>query len=155
MTKRDTVILAVLFNVVVLACVLATAQQVSYKKNSSELERPVVKEESVSLQPQQEPQEPQPVAYDEIDKLLEEYMSVSTERSVPKQASEPVKASQAVATPKNSAPSNPSDFYIVRPGDNPWTIAKKFDISFENLLVLNNLNNENAFVRCRCISYLV
>lgn len=35
-------------------------------------------------------------------------------------------------------------FYTVQPGDNPWKIAKKFHISFEKLLELNNLNEKRA-----------
>lgn len=35
-------------------------------------------------------------------------------------------------------------FYVVQPGDNPWKIAKKFHISFDKLLELNNLNEKRA-----------
>jgi LysM repeat protein len=37
-------------------------------------------------------------------------------------------------------------FYVVQSGDNPWKIAKKFHISFEKLLQLNNLNEKRARV---------
>jgi len=130
MTKRDTIILAVLFNVVILACLLATAQQVTAPKE------PVVAQEETKpavvqvLPPKTE--EKDPVAFDEIDHLLEEYITSKE----PKVQEKPQAVSQ-----KESVP---SDFYIVRSGDNPWTISKKFGISFERLLAINNLDEASA-----------
>ncbi len=46
---------------------------------------------------------------------------------------------------RTSKPVQPnSSVYIVQPGDNPWTIAKKCKISFERLLELNNLDEAKA-----------
>jgi LysM repeat protein len=128
MTKRDTVILAVLFNVVILACVLATAQQVIASKEKA----PVQEEVKPALTQTPSPKTEEPVAFDEIDQLLEEYITSS--------APEKVEKTETISHKK----SNPSDFYIVCSGDNPWTIAKKFGISFEKLLAINNLDEVSA-----------
>ncbi len=128
MTKRDTVILAVLFNVVILACVLATAQQVTTPKEKVSPQEEITPALVQAPQPKTE----EPIAFDEIDQLLEEYIT----SSAPKKAEK----SQVVSHKE----SNPSDFYIVCSGDNPWTIAKKFGISFEALLAINNLDEVSA-----------
>lgn len=40
---------------------------------------------------------------------------------------------------------NPSqEYYVVQSGDNPWTIAKKFHVRFDELLKLNNLDESKA-----------
>jgi len=131
MTKRDTVVLAVLFNVVILACVLATAQQVSSPKEPVAIQEEQKAAATSVVVPEKEQKEQ--LSFDEIDQLLEEYI---TESKV-----EPEKAKEQTVSQKKA---DPSDFYIVRSGDNPWTIAKKFGISFEHLLTLNNLDDVSA-----------
>jgi peptidoglycan endopeptidase LytF len=37
-----------------------------------------------------------------------------------------------------------AQYYIIKSGDNPWTIARKFHLKFEDLLALNDLNEEKA-----------
>lgn len=37
-----------------------------------------------------------------------------------------------------------AQYYVIKSGDNPWTIARKFHLKFEDLLILNNLNEEKA-----------
>jgi len=131
MTKRDTIVLAVLFNIVVLACVLATAQQAplptkreqSPKQQSQPI--PVSKEEVV--EPCHHPKPASvPTSFDEIDQLLEEYVCCEHKKNT------------TVEEPDSS------DCYVVCPGDNPWNIAKKFNISFEKLLKLNQLDEVKA-----------
>ncbi len=36
------------------------------------------------------------------------------------------------------------EYYIMKPGDNPWNIARQNHVNFEELLRLNNLNEERA-----------
>ncbi|MBS4169006.1 LysM peptidoglycan-binding domain-containing protein [Parachlamydia sp. AcF125] len=45
---------------------------------------------------------------------------------------------------KNSSTGEESPYYIVQRGDNPWKIAKKFQVGFEDLLILNDLDEEKA-----------
>lgn len=35
-------------------------------------------------------------------------------------------------------------YYIVKGGDNPWKIAKQFQVNFDDILRLNNLDEEKA-----------
>lgn len=50
-----------------------------------------------------------------------------------------VKKTQPVA----AADEGPT-FYVVKSGDNPWKIAKQYQVKFEDLLTLNNLDEERA-----------
>ena len=146
-TKKDTIVLAVLFNIVVLACVVATAHQVSSKTDApvrengpSMLLRAVDDKE---IADKYGTQEDGGQSFDEIDQLLEEYISEEAPDAPP----------QAVQTKETKAPSQssksketiPSDeYYIVKAGDNPWKIAKRFHLSFEKLLLLNGLDEAKA-----------
>lgn len=35
-------------------------------------------------------------------------------------------------------------YYVVQPGDNPWKISRKFQVDYEEILRLNNLDEEKA-----------
>jgi len=107
MAKKDTIILAVLCNLIVLAAIFATAHQI---KSSNDPIPPKPERTETIKQPEK-------LAYDEIDQILEEYLP--DEKSI-------------------------CDEYTVRAGDSPWKIAKKYNISYEKLLSLNNLNRESA-----------
>lgn len=54
----------------------------------------------------------------------------------------------AAATPTKSSDtkvaSGDIQYYTIMNGDNPWKIAKKFGVKFEDLLKLNNLNEDKA-----------
>jgi len=52
-------------------------------------------------------------------------------------------ASSPASPPSQSAASTPKH-YIVKNGDNPWTIAVKNHMKVEDLLKLNNLDQEKA-----------
>ena len=86
--------------------------------------------------PKEEVEEASPeetAAFDEIDQLLEEYDA------------KPKTLDKAGAQPEKKKDVAPKDgFYIMRPGDSPWKVAKKFHISFERLLELNNLDETKA-----------
>ena len=60
-----------------------------------------------------------------------------------------VKAPQVAPVTKSisSAPVSLNDspvYYVIKPGDNPWKIAKLHDVKFDDLLILNNLDEERA-----------
>src|SRR5262249_15824462 len=58
------------------------------------------------------------------------------------------KAATAMASAKEevkkAAPAYDIQYYTVKSGDNPWKIAKQFNVKFEDLLRLNNLDEEKA-----------
>lgn len=39
---------------------------------------------------------------------------------------------------------NETEYYVIKDGDNPWKVAKRFHLKYEDLLQLNNLNEEKA-----------
>lgn len=45
---------------------------------------------------------------------------------------------------KEQAPTADVQYYTVKSGDNPWKIAKQFNVKFEDLLKLNHLDEERA-----------
>ncbi len=45
---------------------------------------------------------------------------------------------------QKAAATSTAEYYIVKSGDNPWKIAKKFNLKFEDLLQLNDLDEEKA-----------
>lgn len=150
-TKKDTIILAVLFNIVILAGVLATAHQLTSKPDVPQRERGVATAphptEEKDLSDRYVPQEEGGQAFDEIDQLLEEYISEETPETPASQAlkNETKKQSQPqTKTAKAKEAKGSDEFYIVKAGDNPWKIAKKFHLSFEKLLQLNNLDEAKA-----------
>ena len=150
-TKKDTIILAVLFNIVILAGVIATAHQLSSKPEAPPREKGSSQQqcatEEKDLSDRYMPQEEGALAFDEIDQLLEEYISEEIPETPPPQAQKTevkkaVKNQTKSATAKEAVPTD--EFYVVKAGDNPWKIAKRFHISFEKLLQLNNLDEVKA-----------
>lgn len=50
----------------------------------------------------------------------------------------------AEETVKSESDSSDKQYYIVKSGDSPWKIARQFNVKFEDLLTLNNLNEDKA-----------
>jgi LysM repeat protein len=134
-TRKDTIVLAVLFNIVILAGVLTTARQLSSKpeapiRESGSCAALQCSENTQEIADREEPAQ----SFDEIDQLLEDYIAEDAHASAP--------ASESKKPAKNAVPSD--EYYIVKAGDNPWKIAKKFHLSFEKLLQLNHLDEAKA-----------
>ena len=57
-----------------------------------------------------------------------------------------LKIPHAIKSMKNKAkePIVNNEYYTVKPGDNPWTIAMKHNIKVDDLLKMNNLNKDKA-----------
>ena len=85
------------------------------------------------------------MAFDEIDQLLEEYISDDAPEPQASTATVVKKPQKSDAKPaKNASPPSGDGYYVVKAGDNPWKIAKKFHLSFEKLLQLNHLDEAKA-----------
>lgn len=75
-----------------------------------------------------------------------------TEKASSQQSSQSTKASSAIASASNSskpsepkiAVSNEPQYYTIKSGDNPWKIARQFQVKFDDLLKLNGLDEEKA-----------
>ncbi len=50
----------------------------------------------------------------------------------------------ALETPKKGSVDEAEEFYTIKNGDNPWKIAKQFNVRFDELLNLNHLDEEKA-----------
>ncbi len=137
-TKKDTIILAVLLNLVVLVGVFVTARPVLRSHDQKNGQNQTAVEDPSS---EGEETKEETVAFDEIDQLLEEYDAKQKGPRLEKEAQANKKVEKT--TPKIT-PVSKDGYYVVRPGDNPWKIAKKFHLSFEKLLALNNLDEQKA-----------
>lgn len=51
---------------------------------------------------------------------------------------------KAAPTPAATPNAGESVYYTIQKGDNPWKIAKKFHVKFEDILRLNNMSEEKA-----------
>lgn len=74
--------------------------------------------------------------------LRSEKLSVGQVLRVPVGAKKSVASSTSAE--KKESESSDKQYYIVKSGDSPWKIAKQFNVKFEDLLTLNNLNEEKA-----------
>lgn len=58
-----------------------------------------------------------------------------------------VAKNQSTAASKNESIKSPGldpIYYVVKSGDNPWKIARQFQVKYDDILLLNNLNEETA-----------
>ncbi len=82
-----------------------------------------------------------------IDAIKKENNLRSEKLSVGQVLRVPVgKKKRASQVSENARASTTTDkqYYIVKSGDSPWKIAKQFNVKFEDLLKLNNLDEEKA-----------
>lgn len=162
-SKRDLIIIALLVNLGVLSIIISLSTSKPTKIKEAPLVLPFPQEVKQEISSEQGDSvvastAKQPVAFDEIDELLDEYLpqnSIPEEsrpqpkpkvenKSIAKKASKP-KVDIVKKTPVTPiAKSDQDHYYTVQSGDTPWTIAKKFHMSTAQLLELNNLNEKKA-----------
>jgi LysM repeat protein len=139
-TQQDVVVLTVLCNIAILAVALATANQL----DKTQVDQPhgfSAKKEHRSESIKQIDSEMQTVSYDEIDRLLEDYIPTSEETK--EEISLLTRNEKAsVKVKKKTKPKG--RYYIIQPGDSPWKLSKKFHIPYEKLLALNDLDEAKA-----------
>jgi peptidoglycan DL-endopeptidase LytF len=197
-SKRDTIIIAVLVNVALLSILFATAMRETRTENTVQVNAPP-KEEIVTSLKMKEEKSPT----DEIDTVLQEYalkqkvvtlqelnkeaakespkelkngnvklvsnegvdaakekIEVKTKKKPKEKFSDKSKKAakakeikakddmdeQDDSEEKDEEPSDGDDieYYVIKSGDNPWKVAKKFHVKYEDLLALNGLNEEKA-----------
>jgi len=75
-----------------------------------------------------------------VNNLVSSRLKVGQVLKVPKRTQD-VAAANPVPVP---APSQIGQFYTVKAGDNPWTIARRFNLDFDELCQLNDLDEDKA-----------
>lgn len=73
-----------------------------------------------------------------INHLTTDKLSVGQKLWVPTSKSVKKKEGDVVKTPQDVS------YYTIKSGDSPWKIAKQFNVSYEEILKLNNLTEEKA-----------
>lgn len=87
-------------------------------------------------------------AIKKANKLETEKLKIGQVLRLPLKAAEAPIAPTTVAAPKapepKAAQQNETQYYTIKKGDNPWKIAKQFNMKVDDLLKLNALNEEKA-----------
>ncbi|MBS0655263.1 MAG: LysM peptidoglycan-binding domain-containing protein [Verrucomicrobia bacterium] len=191
-SRRDTVIIAMLVNMALLFVLFAS----SVKSDNSVEARPHIENRVPAVVSSKEPpqiatpprEKAVPTPADEIDEILHQYMlkekqvqpkPIAVKEKPPQNVATPVQApktqvkappapkvqpQKVVSTPqpvvkvKKPAIAAPEpvkeqkvavsevvpQYYVLKSGDNPWLIARRFHLKFEDLLKLNDLDEEKA-----------
>lgn len=84
-----------------------------------------------------------------INNLQNERLSIGQVLRIPGKKNSHSIAQKSVTQAKKQEPnkevnSNDSVYYVIKTGDNPWKVAKQFNVKFEDILRLNHLNEEKA-----------
>ncbi len=151
---KDVVVLASLINIAVVALVLSTSVQKhsDAKTTSMRFEEPVntvVQSETHSVKEARVMPADEPLCLDEIDALLQEYekgaiADADQVNSVQANTVQANSISPAQVQPKAQPASQKFTLHIIQKGDSPWKIAKKYGMSFEELLKINGLDSKSA-----------
>lgn len=88
-------------------------------------------------------------AIKEASDLKSDRLNIGQVLRVPVGSKKPKEAQAAAAPKKTTAEKalvavNDPQYYTIKSGDNPWKIAKQFNIKVDDFLKLNNLNEEKA-----------
>lgn len=76
-----------------------------------------------------------------INRLASERLQIGQVLKVPKKKEEvpkPLSSAEAAQQPSEAV------YYVVKSGDNPWKIAKQFQVDYADILRLNHLDEEKA-----------
>ncbi|MDP1881148.1 MAG: LysM peptidoglycan-binding domain-containing protein [Parachlamydiaceae bacterium] len=81
-----------------------------------------------------------------LNHLQTEKLSIGQKLKIPlKKPTTPVISVQKEQTvEKKDSNSSQAVYYVVKSGDNPWKIAKQFNVKYDDILLLNNLDEAKA-----------
>lgn len=148
-SRKDTIIIAMLVNIALLAVLFATASRQTHSAPLAKVEPVVARFETVS-QVALAPAQPQPKAkepIDEIDELLKSYALKTAKPAVVEVKSAPevaVKADVPRIEPLVVAANTPKTHFVevkVKKGDVLSRIARLHNVKVEDLIVLNGLES--------------
>lgn len=172
-SRKDTIVIAVLVNTMLLALLFALAnkrqpdapvEDVLQQKNTQQIAHvakigaPVDELDEIIQQYAQKAHEkealsvPPPTnAYvvevkkgDSLAKIAKNYgVKVEDIVTLNELSTQKLRIGQQLRIPKVVA-AEQEEYYVIKSGDNPWKLARKFHIQFEELLKLNNLDEDSA-----------
>ncbi len=134
MSRRDTILVAVLINMGLLVVLFIGAL------------KPDPLPEMTKIATSIEPSRPQVIeqTVDPVDHLLKSYVEEIQKEPELVEIVKPVLTRQETPKPVEQKPIEEGKYYIVKSGDNPWSVAIKNHIKFDELLRLNNLDEDKA-----------
>lgn len=130
-SRKDTIIIAMLVNIALLVVLFATASRRHEAQEVEIKQMHLVAQDTKNVVREVPKTTKRQAPVDEIDEVLARLAKGKTTVAT--------NTTQAKAT----ASSEP-EYYIVKSGDSPWKIARKYHIDFDDLLKLNGLDEEKA-----------
>lgn len=140
--RKDIIIVAVLVNVALLSLVFATSTHstipptVALDSVASRQAENCLVGQAAELSVGSTRQAPA----DEIDAILQEMAREGNARERRRPPSSP----KTSCASKGESDLSTAEYYVIKSGDNPWKIARRFNMDFEELLALNSLDEEKA-----------
>jgi LysM repeat protein len=80
----------------------------------------------------------------DLNKLTSDKLKIGQTLKVPANSQAPKPPSKKEIVKNDEVKSGDPVYYTVKPGDNPWKIAKQFNVKFEDILKLNNMAEDKA-----------
>lgn len=147
-SRKDTIIIAMLVNIALLAVLFATASRQSHVALPAKVEPLVSRFETISqatvpvVKTEAKVKEP----IDEIDELLKSYALESRQPIVQIEKQAPEMPKEAIKAPASVPKVNTSQFIEVKvkKGDVLSRIARQHNVKVEEIIVLNNLESANV-----------
>lgn len=78
------------------------------------------------------------------NKLKNDKLHIGQKLLLPKKSSAKGEVRGVAKVSEIAASGQNCEYYVIRSGDNPWKIARRFHLEYEDLLKLNNLDEEKA-----------
>lgn len=139
MTRKDTILIAVVINAGLLAILFTTAVIYDTDKilDSTEFENSLVENKQVQADSLPNLIALAPSTGDEVDNVLKYYSSKQ-------EVQEELKPEPKQVLKKEAEPTAEISYHIIKSGDNPWKIAKQYNVKYEDILRLNQLDEAKA-----------
>lgn len=142
MTRKDTILIAVVINAGLLAILFMTAVIYDTDKvlDSTELENSLVENKENPPESAAKIIAMAPTTGDEVDNVLKYY---SAKQEVQEEVKPPPPPQPQITKKEPETVVEPI-YHVVKSGDNPWKIAKHYNVKYDDILRLNQLDETKA-----------
>jgi len=146
LTRRDTIVIAIFVNLSLLFLLFAFSWKGDKEEKVENIVAVKMQEEKIEvpvLELADNEDIPSKAPVDEVDEVLQKYNIKQRAVSIKQKEDKP---SQYIAKSVKDEEEDaaPPLYYTIKPGDNPWKLARKFHVKYEALLRLNNLDEGKA-----------